>query len=405
MRPLFATFALLARSLAGPCAEPPYPGSSVLIGGGEGGADGAFLPARKFALGADAASRCSGFGLAAGEAGGPVEVAQCEQQLLAAGTSSGAAYGSSPASVAAQHSLPLIFLFTTFALACPLASSVTISRKAPVQLPLFLFLLLVQRGASRSCGIGQYFDSAHGICEDCPAGYECGLSASDNAGTLCSPERALFLHFPTSIICSPLLSLLPPPILQNTYSSSGAGVCCPLGSWSAKHSDVCNICPIGNYCTGGVATPCYPATACLKPGLSAQPPCSWSVDTLAGNTSTTWIDGLGALASFSYPNAVAVWNSSLFVGDTGNNRIRRVNLTSRMVTTFAGSGADSMVDALGTAAAFSQPSGLIVVGEILYISDSGNNRIRSATFSGLVRTVAGSSGGLRDGSGTNAFFI
>ncbi len=148
-------------------------------------------------MGGDAASRCCAFGLAEGAAGAPVEGAMYLQQLLAVGTRSGTAFGSSPASVAAQHSFSFFFCLA-IALACPLASSVTISRRAPVQLPLFFLLLLVQRGASRYCGIGQYFDSAHGICEDCPAGYECGLSASDNAGTLCSPVR-VFSLFPASI--------------------------------------------------------------------------------------------------------------------------------------------------------------------------------------------------------------
>ena len=186
MRPLFASFALLARSLAGPCAVNLCPSSSALDCGGGAGPDGASL------LGGDAASRCCAFGLAEGAAGAPVEGAMYLQQLLAVGTRSGTAFGSSPASVAAQHSFSFFFCLA-IALACPLASSVTISRRAPVQLPLFFLLLLVQRGASRYCGIGQY--SVWFFCLDCPAGYECGLSASDNAGTLCSPVRVFFFFF------------------------------------------------------------------------------------------------------------------------------------------------------------------------------------------------------------------
>src|ERR1039458_5023532 len=62
------------------------------------------------------------------------------------------------------------------------------------------------------------------------------------------------------------------------------------------------------------------------------------VETFAGSGFSGYIDGLGQLTMFNNPAAVAADSSgNLFVGDTGNFRIREIT-PSASVTPFAGDG-------------------------------------------------------------------
>jgi uncharacterized protein (TIGR03437 family) len=88
---------------------------------------------------------------------------------------------------------------------------------------------------------------------------------------------------------------------------------------------------------------------------------------------------------------------NLYVADTGNNRIRRID-TNGVVTTIAGTGAIGFSGDFGpaTAAALNLKhtapfaSNLTIdAGGNLYISDFGNGRIRKIDTSGVITTVAG----------------
>ena len=90
--------------------------------------------------------------------------------------------------------------------------------------------------------------------------------------------------------------------------------------------------------------------------------------------------------------------SVIYVADTGNHRI--IMIKDGSVTTLAGklSGFDEDGDPLGGYGAgtvddaqFNLPKGLELVGDTLVIADSGNNMVRAITASGRVVTVAGSS--------------
>jgi len=68
----------------------------------------------------------------------------------------------------------------------------------------------------------------------------------------------------------------------------------------------------------------------------------------------------------------------LFVGDSGNHRIRQVVIATGVVTTLAGSGTATFADGTGSAASFSYPYGLAASLDrtLLFVMDTGNHRIR-----------------------------
>ena len=134
------------------------------------------------------------------------------------------------------------------------------------------------------------------------------------------------------------------------------------------------------------------------------------VTTLAGNAQGS-NDGIGSNASFNAPYSVAVdVNGNLFVADTFNNRIRKITFSnglitnSGVVTTIAGS-IVGCNDGTVSNARFNSPHGITVdASGNLFVSDTMNNRIRKIDTNGLVTTIAGSNYGGGDGIGSNASF-
>ena len=127
------------------------------------------------------------------------------------------------------------------------------------------------------------------------------------------------------------------------------------------------------------------------------------VTTVAGNGSGN-TDGTGTAALFNGAEGITTDGTNLYVSDTGNHRIRRIVISTGVVTTIAGNGAGN-TDATGTAALFSNPSGITTDGTNLYVADAVNHRIRKIVIStGVVTTVAGNGNGNADGTGTAALF-
>ena len=102
-------------------------------------------------------------------------------------------------------------------------------------------------------------------------------------------------------------------------------------------------------------------------------------------------NGPATSAQLHNPTGVAVDSAgNLYIADSGNNRIRKVS--SGVITTVAGSGTPGYGGdkGLATSAQLNGPFGVAVdsAGNLLYIADSRNNRIRQVS-NGVITTVAG----------------
>ncbi len=112
-------------------------------------------------------------------------------------------------------------------------------------------------------------------------------------------------------------------------------------------------------------------------------------------------------AQFNYPRDIAIdQNGAVLVLDTDNARLRRFVPGGR-ITTIAGSGVLGFYgdDGPATQAQLSFPWGFTLdrSGNI-YIADTGNNRIRKVNPDGIITTIAGTSSGGFSGDGSAAVF-
>ena len=130
------------------------------------------------------------------------------------------------------------------------------------------------------------------------------------------------------------------------------------------------------------------------------------VTKVAGTGSSGSADGTGTSASFNKPVGITTDGTNLYVGDSDNNLIRKIVISTGVVTTLAGTGSSGSVDGTGTGASFSRPYAVTTDGTNLYVGDGENHLIRQIVIStGVVTTVAGTgSSGSVDGTGTGASF-
>jgi len=145
---------------------------------------------------------------------------------------------------------------------------------------------------------------------------------------------------------------------------------------------------------------------------------SGSVSTVAGGGGTGYQDGAASSAKFYSPRGVDIDNTQncIYVGDSWNHRVRKIDLNTNQVSTYAGGGstglnAGGFFDAQGDDARFQTPCGIRLdsAGNV-YVADAYTHRIRKVDADRNVTTIAGSgsngqdAGGYKDGDVTSARF-
>src|SRR3990172_5107629 len=124
------------------------------------------------------------------------------------------------------------------------------------------------------------------------------------------------------------------------------------------------------------------------------------ISTIAGN-GTNGFSGDGAAATSAqlyFPYGVAVDGAgNVFIADTFNHRVRRVDAVTGLISTFAGNGTNGFSGdgAAATSAQLSYPEGVAVDGDgNVFIADTYNHRVRRVdAVPGFVDPFAGAAAG------------
>src|SRR5688572_5232993 len=126
-----------------------------------------------------------------------------------------------------------------------------------------------------------------------------------------------------------------------------------------------------------------PAIAqCQQENSEIAEPFTGEIITIAG-TGTIGFNGDGQTATettFSYPGDVAIdADGSIYIADLSNDRIRKVDAVTKLVTTIAGGALKGYIGDDGPAikAGLENPGSIAIDGNgNIYIADTGHNRIR-----------------------------
>jgi len=119
----------------------------------------------------------------------------------------------------------------------------------------------------------------------------------------------------------------------------------------------------------------------------------WTVAGVGGVSGYSGDGGPAIQAHLNSPSGIAFdGDHTLYISDTGNNAIRKVDLSTGMITTEAGNGTGGYAGDNGpaTSAELNYPWGIALGGDgSVYIADLSNNRIRKVTAAGVISTVVG----------------
>lgn len=123
------------------------------------------------------------------------------------------------------------------------------------------------------------------------------------------------------------------------------------------------------------------------------------ITSVAGNGPTGWLaggysgdGGLATAAAINFPVGIAVSSTGdIIFADNGNKRVRKIN-SAGIISTVAGTGIAGFSGdgGLATAARISGPEGVAVdASGVIYICETGNNRVRKVDAAGIISTFAG----------------
>lgn len=114
-----------------------------------------------------------------------------------------------------------------------------------------------------------------------------------------------------------------------------------------------------------------------------------TLSTLAGSGASGFANGSGSGCTFNSPKQIAVDSSdNLYIVDRDNHAIRKVT-SAGVCTTVAGTGVAGNVNGTGTAASFDTPIGVVLdpTETFLYVTDSHNSSIRKINLATSVVTT------------------
>jgi thiol-disulfide isomerase/thioredoxin len=118
-----------------------------------------------------------------------------------------------------------------------------------------------------------------------------------------------------------------------------------------------------------------------------------TVETIAGTGQQTreyFQTGPARQIALSSPWDLQLVGNTLYIAMAGPHQIWKLDLDKNEVSTFAGSGREERKDAALLDAGFAQPSGMAVIGQTLYVADSESNIIRAIDLgAGTVKTLVG----------------
>jgi len=100
-------------------------------------------------------------------------------------------------------------------------------------------------------------------------------------------------------------------------------------------------------------------------------------------------DGEGNSVLLQHPMGVVFEQGYLYVADTYNNKIKRINIKKRTCETLFGAGVEGLRDGAGQETLFNEPEGLSIAKGQLYIADTNNHVIRKADLeTNTVKTIS-----------------
>lgn len=114
----------------------------------------------------------------------------------------------------------------------------------------------------------------------------------------------------------------------------------------------------------------------------------WSVDisTAAVSIFAGWISpgdqtGIGTAARFDTPTGICAYNGYLYVTDSGNNKIKRIQISNANVTHFSGSGVAGNAVGTSSTAQFNSSQDIDYYGGYLYVTDISVRGVRTVDLS------------------------
>ena len=118
-----------------------------------------------------------------------------------------------------------------------------------------------------------------------------------------------------------------------------------------------------------------------------------TVVTIAGTGEQTreyFKSGPARTVALSSPWDLQLAGQTLYIAMAGPHQIWKLDLDRDEVSTFAGSGREARLDGSLRESGFAQPSGLAIIGQTLYVADSESNIIRGIDLNtGQVKTLVG----------------